>query len=532
MAENDQTIRKIDWKSVFPFIHLFRGFRLAIDPSKLVLALAAILLLYVGGRLMDSIWPTHSRAMPDEIARYAAANPEDDFHAVRKRAADARYTAIKAAISGVEKADDLSDVCDNLEDERDKAIDAANEAYNKLPDDVKKDDAQDKEARKSRDAAIERAYATYASDCRAVRNLGGQGLFIHFIEYQINQVDLAAAGATSLDAVLTLDALSNFFFTAPKWAITQHYVYFTVFFAFYVLVMAITGGAITRISAVQVARDEKISVRQALRFSTGKVLSFIFAPLIPIIIVVVIGLVLGVLSMFMSVGYIGGLWSIVVGALFVLALIAGLVMTLTSLGLVGGGHLMYPTIAVEGSDSFDAVSRSFSYLYARPWQLIFYSVVALVYGAITYLFVRYFLYLLLYLTHAGVGLFMWGDAYDGTSLMTAIWPAPTNPMNLSYEVNFAALGGLHSIGAFLVAFWVYITIAMLGAYAISLYFSSSTIIYYLMRREVDATAMDEVYLEPSDDDFADAQPEPTTAAETPAPAAPDATTTPENPPAT
>jgi hypothetical protein len=43
-----------------------------------------------------------------------------------------------------------------------------------------------------------------------------------------------------------------------------------------------------------VARDEKISVRQALRFSTGKVLSFVFAPLIPIIIVLVLAVILGV----------------------------------------------------------------------------------------------------------------------------------------------------------------------------------------------------------------------------------------------
>jgi hypothetical protein len=524
MAENDQTIRKIDWKSVFPFIHLFRGFRLAIDPSKLVLALAAILMLYIGGRLMDAIWPVHSRAMDQEIARYAAY-VGDDFHAVRKSAAEDRIAAIRAAVSRTEDADDLGDVSDGFEDQLDKSVDAAHDAYNKLPAEAKNDDA-----RKARDAAVQRAYSVYAQQCKELGEVKGEGLFIHFINYQIDQVDAAAAAATSLDALRTLDALRNFFFIAPMWAITQHYVYFTIFFAFYVLVMAITGGAITRISAVQVARDEKISVRQALRFSTGKVLSFIFAPLIPIIIVVVIGLVLGVLSMFMSVGYVGGLWSIVVGALFVLALIAGLVMALTSLGLVGGGHLMYPTIAVEGSDSFDAVSRSFSYLYARPWQLIFYSAVALVYGAITYLFVRFFLYLLLYLTHAGVGMFMWGTAYDGTSLMHAMWPAPTSPMNLSYDIAFPVLGTLHDIGAFLIAFWVYLAIAMLGAYAISLYYSSSTIIYYLMRREVDATAIDEVYLEPSDDDFADAQPEPTPAPAPETTTTPDAPTTPENPP--
>jgi hypothetical protein len=44
---------------------------------------------------------------------------------------------------------------------------------------------------------------------------------------------------------------------------------------------------------------------------------------------------------------------------------------------------------------------------------------------------------------------------------------------------------------------------MLGAFAISFYFSANTIIYYLMRREVDATELDDVYLEQSEEDFGD-----------------------------
>src|SRR5206468_8815700 len=94
---------------------------------------------------------------------------------------------------------------------------------------------------------------------------------------------------------------------------------------------------------------------------------------------------------------------IIVGGLFFLALAAGFVMSLVLLGLVGGLNLMYPTIAVESSDSFDAISRSFSYLYARPWRLAFYTVVSVVYGALTYLFVRLFIYLMLMLTHKFVG---------------------------------------------------------------------------------------------------------------------------------
>jgi alcohol dehydrogenase class IV len=58
------------------------------------------------------------------------------------------------------------------------------------------------------------------------------------------------------------------------------------------------------------------------------------------------------------------------------------------IGLGGGVNLMFGAIAYENSDAFDAVSRSLSYVYARPWRLAFYTLLATVYGSISYLFVR------------------------------------------------------------------------------------------------------------------------------------------------
>ncbi|MBC7785789.1 MAG: hypothetical protein H7144_18330 [Burkholderiales bacterium] len=498
MADNAHTLRGIDYKAAFPFVHLFRGFRLAIDPSKLVLALGALLLLYLGGRALDAIWPNEHRAGTGEIEAYDRST--GDFSVHRKRAAADRVEDLKSEFLSIGKTEERPTVRKLISERkrlRDEQITRENDAYSKIAD-------KTPAVRDEHERQLQRINATYSAHAERASSLAGEGLFMHFLTHQVHQVDALAESAASLNLPMAAESLRQFFFVAPAWAITQHPVYFTLLFALLILLMAICGGAITRIAAVQVARDEKISVRQALRFSTGKVLSFIFAPLIPIIIILAIAVVLGVLSMFMSVPYIGGIWSIVIGALFFLALLAGLVMTLTALGLIGGGHLMYPTIAVEGSDSFDAVSRSFSYMYARPWQLVFYTLVALVYGAITYLFVRFFIYLLLLLTHGAVGMFMWGNAADGRPLMDTLWPAPPHFMNLSYGINFSALNGGHSVGAALISFWVYLTISLLGAYAISLYYSSSTVIYYLMRKEVDATGMDEVYLEPGDDEFADA----------------------------
>src|SRR4029079_17405138 len=99
----------------------------------------------------------------------------------------------------------------------------------------------------------------------------------------------------------------------------------------------------------------------------------------------------------------------VVSILFVLALVVGFVITLVALGTVGGFNLMYPTVAVEGSDSFDAISRSFSYVFARPWRMLFYTAVAIAYGALTYLFVRFFIYIVLAVTHFFVGWFLVGQ---------------------------------------------------------------------------------------------------------------------------
>jgi hypothetical protein len=252
-----------------------------------------------------------------------------------------------------------------------------------------------------------------------------------------------------------------------------------------------------------VARDEKISLSAALRFSTSKFLSFIFAPIIPLLIVLVVGLVV------MLGGFVGNIpWigPILVGLLFFLAIAAGFVMTLVLLGTGGGFNLMYPTIAVEGSDSFDAISRSFSYVYARPWRMLFYTLVAVLYGALCYVFVRFFIQIMLILTHHFVGAGMFVNV-DGSrvplDLWNTMWSAPETNGGFTYDVDWLTLGPAQSIAAFLVSFWVYLTVGMLGAFAISFYFSANTIIYYLMRREVDATELDDVYLEQSEEDFGD-----------------------------
>ncbi len=334
--------------------------------------------------------------------------------------------------------------------------------------------------------------------------------FDGFFGYEAGQINRAAMGVLSgnwMGPSGVVKSVINFAVRGPGWWFGRHPLFFAILLLWGLLLWSIFGGAIARIAAVHVARDEKLSVRQAIRFSTGKFLSFAFAPIIPLILVLVLGAVLAAGGLALYVPYVG---PIVVSLLFFLALALALVMTLLVVGTFAGLNLMYPTVAVEGSDSFDAISRSFSYVYARPWRMLFYTAVALAYGAITYVFVRLFLFLLLGLAHYFVT--WWVGGVSG-EVWNAMWPGPSNPWRLSYEIDLGALSGADRIAAGILSFWVYLAIGLLGAFAISFYFSANTIIYYLMRQEVDATELDDVYLGQSDEDFVEPA-----APETPAPA--------------
>jgi hypothetical protein len=499
MADEPQVIRGIDWKSTLPFTQIFKSFRVAIHPSKIILALLALLSIYVVGRILDGIWPARHSAVPMELRIYEdtrdSEQPREAFRRQRQaiRADIEAAHAQRLAVVGQPEGS-LRDITRHIRQQRDEAVAAANMLVEEGPDTPA--------AELSRRRAVRHAHEVASARLEEARQIRGEGLFITFYQYQVAQVYTVLHGVVTLNWTgpgSVMQGLVRFFFYGPAWAITHHPVYFIIFGLLFLCIWSIFGGAISRIAAVHVARDEKISIRQALRFSTAKFLSFLSAPIIPLLIVLVVGLIVAIGGLLGNIPYIG---PPIIGALFFLALAAGFIMTLVLLGLVGGFNLMYPTIAVEGSDSFDAISRSFSYLYARPWRLAFYTIIALIYGAITYLFVRFFIALLLLLTHLFAGWFIFADAQSGAPLWETMWPMSAD--RLSYAPLYDQLRWDGDLGAFLIAFWVYLVIGLLGAYAISFYFSANTIIYYLMRNEVDATEMDDVYLEQTEEDFGDA----------------------------
>ena len=231
-----------------------------------------------------------------------------------------------------------------------------------------------------------------------------------------------------------------------------------------------------------------------LRARSGGVTSKL--PLMPFGIVLVIAVMGVIVSLVGAVPWLG---EIAFGLLFVVFLLVGFVLMLLVLGMMGGMRLFYPAIAVEGSDNFDAMSRSFSYLYARPWRVIFYTVVSLVYGTFCFLFVALAVFLLLALTHwfagYGVGLFGYVHGwYSGIDKLETLWPTPRFG-RMWTPVNWWAMSWTEYLGSGILHLWMFLLMCSVAAFVVSLYYSSNTILYFLLRRSVDGQSLMEIYEE-------------------------------------
>jgi hypothetical protein len=207
---------------------------------------------------------------------------------------------------------------------------------------------------------------------------------------------------------------------------------------------------------------------------------------------------------------------LVAGLGWPLILLAGLAMAVVLVGLVGW-PMMYATISAEGSDSFDAISRSYSYVYQSPWHYAWYSVVALAYGAVVVFFVGFMGSLVVYLGKWGVTqtpfiqradrdpsfLFVYAPTSFGwRTLLLEGTTVDGDPIVKGGEIDQKALNKYmdtfhwyNYAGAVFVTAWLYLFFLLILGFGYSYFWSASTIIYLLMRRRVDDTDLDEVYLE-------------------------------------
>ncbi len=261
-------------------------------------------------------------------------------------------------------------------------------------------------------------------------------------------------------------------------------------------IWAFFGGAMARIAAVQLTCDEHVGLVAALRFACQKWLSLFAAPLIPACGIVAAGVPLWVLGLLLR----SGVGMFLASLVWPVALIFGAVMALLALGLLFAWPLMWATIATEGSDSFDAISRAYAYLFQRPVHFLFYVIVATLLAWLGWLVVGT-------IASGVVGMAYWSASWgSGQAVVSTITPRVSD------------LAGIERAGAVIIRFWATAAKSLGVGFVYGFFWSGAAAVYLLLRRDVDATEMDEVFLDADrseGDAPSTAVPEPQTPAETP-----------------
>ena len=602
--------------SKMPFTKLFLGFKHAIQPSRLFLALAGVIIIFIVGGVMDLCTPKSARVVVSNAPGHLAAGQNNELLAFTKakfedpilglqaycdlaqrqsqamlldiatNALDEDPARIKNHLADGNAQDWLHQeyqralaqvVVDlrqryytrqtNIEDEyadrlhlegkkleRNQKLADAKKAYLQLfawlvddqtnSETITKTGAllnklvvvdsrlteQDRlDDLKSVEAIRKQTLKTLmlAQAHRIAKDLNGKGIFatlVGFNAQRFHHAVMALVGQLSPRAAAKEIYAS---IASIWWLAKYHYIYGIIFGLIFLAIWSVIGGAICRMAALQIARDERIGPLRALQFSVSRFASFFTAPLAPIGVIVLIVLVTFLGSLLGAIPVVGEIFT---GLMIFLSLIGGFFIALLLVGLIGGLNLMFPTVAVEGSDSFDAFSRSYSYIFAKPWRMGFYTLVSAIYGGICYLFVRLFVFLILASSHFAVGLAvnLDGAAYldrDLCGKLNALWEPPTFN-DLVPSINWMALSGAEAFGAALVWVWVSLVALTVLAFVTSFVCTASTTIYFLLRQRVDGTDLEDIYVDHDVDELLNDEQEPQPTDET----TPSDTTEPTEPP--
>jgi hypothetical protein len=603
MAEEKVEPRETNWRHLLPWTELFRGFQVALDLNKLALAAAGIVVMALGWWLLALLFRAGESAQaPQKPETYAAKNSGDERKGWEQFRQERDHWNLMHETAGLGTPGarvEPTDLIDSYEEylgyqNAVKAYDASAGEFiiaEKTRDAavVQLQEATHNAAVPAEDAAVAAARNQLAKANDQLRNMQLGSYAKYFKENKIpdrKAAVLAAIEMGDLGKVKPYAQLATWPWMEDRgpnpylmatgqlgkpwevghfweWFLTHQTpvliepiiklllpvvyffspgadlkcrLYFLCVLIWTVATWAVFGGAITRIAAVQVARGDKIGLVDALRFTFKRLASYLTAPLFPLLFVFVLLIAMILFGLPFMIPIFGDIF--VAGLFWPVMLVVGLLMAIALVGLVGW-PLMSATISAEGTDSWEAVSRAYSYVYQRPWHFLWYFLVALAYGAVIVFFVGFMGSLTIYLAKWGVSqtpgisyvgsqpngrkpdfLFVYApDSFgwrplllkdavvDGGKVVDA--DGQVNPVAYNKWVGNNPdyngpdrLAWYNLVGAGMVAFWLGLVFLLILGFSYSYFWSASTIVYMLLRRNVDAAEMDEVYLDEDEGDGA------------------------------
>lgn len=244
-----------------------------------------------------------------------------------------------------------------------------------------------------------------------------------------------------------------------------------------ILIASIAVHAIARSAAIEHATGRQTDTVDALSQALRSVRQIALASLGPIVPVAILALLILAIGFTLGIPILDLFGGLLYGLALFFSLLAVIISTLHTLCL----PMTVSALAIEGTDGFDAVQRSFAYAASRP--------------------LRYALYVLLALALTSICLSI-GAAITGgaVTLADVLASQATNDAGRRLLEQGAAqdeLGATAPAARSIVEFWRALLMLLLSGYALSLVACLSSMLYLCMRRVCDGQDTAEIW-DPAD----------------------------------
>jgi hypothetical protein len=202
-------------------------------------------------------------------------------------------------------------------------------------------------------------------------------------------------------------------------------------------------------------------------------------------------------------------------------ILLGLMMAILLLGALFGWPLMWATVSVEGTDAFDALSRSYAYTYQRPLRLLWYVLFAGFLAIVSMFVVKLF-------ASSAVALGNWSISWglDQPTLRSVVAPlalpsagainaaapaseiipaadadskAPSPASADAASTQPPAQSKVLAATADIIRFWKQLVALLVAGYQAGFLLVSAVGIYLLLRRDVDGVQMNEVFIDQTEE---------------------------------
>lgn len=271
--------------------------------------------------------------------------------------------------------------------------------------------------------------------------------------------------------------------------------HFALSIAFYIALLRVWsyfGGGITRLTALEYAKDALPTTREAMDMVKSKRDVYFFSLLTPLLGVVFLAALNALGGLITNIPFLGPVLLVFPGALLVPMATVVLVFIVV-VGLLSF-CLVIPGVSISGKDAFESWSSAYSYILWGFNHFLCYAVIAVLTGVLATVAVCWVTEFFIYSAVQTVSFGLIRPGAWAAYLPYALGDVggAVVPPHIVWGTASSLVSALGTI--------IFLAVLMLArtlplAYAFSFFFTAGTIMCFLMRKRVDRIEVDEIYEE-------------------------------------